>query len=166
MCIRDSNTGLLWLPVKATTYGLPPRNQLPCVGVMAALWNESRAVSYTHLDAWTRDQERMRLLGDRQYQHAIKLFDTATTELTGPLACTSLFLDMARGIPIIGLPGERTWAAAPVSDTHLDVYKRQHQCRSFTFRCGKRSTSTPSSRSASYSSLLAWPRIERSGASR
>lgn len=63
-------------------------------------------------DAWTRDQERMRLLGDRQYQHAIKLFDKATTELTGPLACTSLFLDMARGIPIVGLPGERTWAAA------------------------------------------------------
>ena len=63
-------------------------------------------------NAWQRDQDRMHLLGEQQFKHAMSLFEQAGTELGGPLGATHLFIDMASGVPIIGRPGARTWPAA------------------------------------------------------
>ncbi len=63
-------------------------------------------------DAWQRDQDRMHLLGEQQFKHALSLFDQTGTELGGPLGAAHLFIDMASGVPIIGRPGARTWPAA------------------------------------------------------
>jgi neutral ceramidase len=57
------------------------------------------------------DDARMRAMAERQFTHAIALFDAATQEITGPIATGHFFQDMS-SVSIIGQPGARTWPPA------------------------------------------------------
>jgi neutral ceramidase len=58
-----------------------------------------------------QDLQRMELLGQCQFERARDLFDTAQQEVTGPLRCGHLWVDMS-AVSIADRPGARTSTAA------------------------------------------------------
>ena len=58
-----------------------------------------------------QDIKRMQRLGEQQFERARNLFETASHELTGPLRCGHMFVDMS-SVDIDARPGARTTAAA------------------------------------------------------
>ena len=71
--------------------------------------NGERVFAYPKGDPsdYTRMQDNARL----QFEHAIRLFDTADEEVTGPILTRHVFMDMSN-VDIRGRPGDRTWPAA------------------------------------------------------
>jgi len=61
--------------------------------------------------AGAQDVRRMEALGERQFQHALDLYEAATQEITGPITTAHFFQDMSN-VAIRAKPGARTWPAA------------------------------------------------------
>lgn len=63
------------------------------------------------LAALANDKLRMEVIGQRQCDHALVLFEAATQEVTGPIAARYTHVDMSC-VHILGQPAARTWPAA------------------------------------------------------
>lgn len=61
--------------------------------------------------AFMSDVKRMEMFADRQYNHALNLFETATEEITGSIGASLQFNDMSN-ISITGIPLARTYDPA------------------------------------------------------